>query len=172
MAYAPKQSLKEGFEKFVIKNKEGCWDWKGCCPKNPGYGQFRSNMKIEKAHRASWIIHFGEIPKGMFVCHKCDNKRCSNPEHLFLGSNKDNNLDMIKKKIHPTLGKKGEENHMSKLTEKQVNEIRQELKKRDDISKKEIMKNKLSQKNLAEKFGITQTLISAIKTNKIWKIEA
>ncbi len=50
------QGLKEGFEKFVIR-KEGCWDWSGCCPVNPGYPQFRSNMKLWRAHRASWIIH-------------------------------------------------------------------------------------------------------------------
>lgn len=90
-----KNTLKEGFEKFVIRNSNGCWDWKGCTPKNPGYGQFRSKMKLIRAHRASWILHFGEIPKGLQVLHKCDNKRCSNPEHLYLGTSSDNNKDIL-----------------------------------------------------------------------------
>jgi len=169
MSYGSKQTLEEGYEKFVIRKSDGCWDWSGCCPKNPGYGQFGYNMKRERAHRASWIIHFGEIPLGMFVCHKCDNKRCSNPEHLFLGTCKDNNLDAIEKGIHPTLGKNGSINHMSKLSEDQVQAIRFELDKRKGVSKSDIMKKGLSQKNLAKKFGVSQATISLINTNAIRK---
>lgn len=168
MSGGPKQTLEEGFEKFVIR-KEGCWDWSGCCPKNPGYGEFRYSLKLERAHRASWIIHFGEIPKGIFVCHTCDNKRCSNPEHLFLGTCKENNLDAIEKGLHPTMGKSGSQNHMSKLSEEQVVKIRSELDKRKGISKSEIMKHGLSQKKLAEKFGVSQGTISLINTNSIRK---
>lgn len=158
MAYAPKQTLNEGFEKFVIKNPDGCWDWKGCCPANPGYGQFRHGMRLERSHRASWIIHFGPIPKGMFVCHKCDNKRCSNPEHLFLATCKENNLDAIQKGIHSTMGKKGSENHRAKLTESKVEEIRN------------ILKNKKNTQNkIAKQFGVTQTTISAINLNRLWR---
>jgi len=165
MSYGQKQTLREGYEKFVIKKSEGCWDWSGCCPKNPGYGQFRHGGKLERAHRASWTIHNGLIPEGMFVCHRCNNKRCSNPEHLYLASCKDNNLDAIKDWIHPTMGKSGSKNHMSKLTEDQVEEIRIELSNREGLSKKEIQRNGLSQKKLAEKFGISQALISMINTN-------
>jgi len=156
MSYGSKQTLKEGFEKFVIKNSTGCWDWKGCCPKNPGYGQFRHEMKRERAHRASWILHYGSIPKKMFVCHKCDNKRCSNPEHLFLATCKENNLDAIKKGIHPTMGKKGSENHMAKLSDEDYKKIKQLLSESD-----------LSQKEIADKFNVSQPLICLINRNRL-----
>lgn len=94
---ATKQTIEEGFNKFVVKNEEGCWDWKGC-KANPGYGQFRSNMDIIRAHRASWILHNGDIPKNMQVLHKCDNRVCSNPEHLYLGTSADNNRDILDRK--------------------------------------------------------------------------
>jgi HNH endonuclease len=154
MSYGPKQTLKQGYEKFVIRNSEGCWDWKGCCPKNPGYGQFRSNGKIHKAHRSSWLIHKGEIPKGMFVCHTCDNKRCSNPDHLFLGTCKDNNLDAIKKNILP-FGKIGKENHRCKLSDEDV------------IKVKEMIDQKISQCKISKIFGVSQTLISLINLGKL-----
>lgn len=157
MSHSTAQTIKEGFEKFVIRNKVGCWGWSGCCPKNPGYGQFRSNMKIIRAHRASWIIHYGEIPKGKFVCHKCDNPICSNPDHLFLGTCKDNNYDCIKKGRHPTLGKKGEDNHCAVITAKIAKKIKQLLKETND------------QKKIAKIFNISSYIVSQIKCNKTWR---
>lgn len=161
------KTLREKFEKFVIK-KDGCWDWSGCAS-NPGYGQFRYKGKLIRAHIASWIIHNGSIPKGMCVCHKCDNRRCSNPDHLFIGTQKDNIKDAIKKNRHPTIGKKGSEHHLAKLNEEKVLEIRKELEKRKHMTKSYIMKKDLSQKKLAEKFGVSQTLISCINCEKNWK---
>lgn len=81
----------------VRPRRNGCWEWTGCIHKS-GYGMFGYNRKIHKTHRLAWIFTHGEIPKGegyhgTCVCHKCDNPRCVNPEHLFLGSNHDNMLD-------------------------------------------------------------------------------
>jgi len=152
MAYGPKQTLKEGFEKFVIKTPDACWDWSGCCPENPGYGQFRHEGKRERAHRASWIIHFGEIPNGMFVCHKCDNKRCSNPDHLFLADVKGNNLDCLKKGRHPTMGKKGSENIMAKLSDKEAVKIRNLA-----------VDGSIPQHKIASEYNVSQPLVSLIK---------
>ncbi len=74
----------------------GCWEWLGYLdPK--GYGTFGVNNKVFKAHRYSYLIHFGPIPEKLCVCHHCDNPQCCNPDHLFLGTHNDNMQDMIKK---------------------------------------------------------------------------
>jgi len=150
------QTLKDGFEKFVVRALEGCWGWKGGTP-DPGYGMFRSKMKQFRAHRASWTLHFGEIPKGMCVLHKCDNKICSNPDHLFLGTDADNALDMLKKGYHPTLGKAGEASNLSTLKEFQVREIRKLLSLGNTI------------KDVALLFSVSNNAIGKIKRNISWK---
>ena len=88
--------LRIKFESVVIKTQEGCWSWKNKL--DNGYGSVKTGIKKLRAHRVSWLIYRGEIPKGLFICHSCDNRECTNPEHLFLGTHKINMLDMIKKK--------------------------------------------------------------------------
>ena len=156
MSYGPKQTLEQGYSKFVIKNYDSCWGWSGCCP-TPGYGQFRTNGRLERAHRASWIINFGEIPEGMHVLHKCDNRICSNPDHLFLGTNLDNIKDMVSKNRHPTLNKHGELNHKSKLKYEDIYGIRN------------LISAGLSQLKIARMYNVCQMTICLIANNKIWR---
>lgn len=85
-------SLKERFFKYVNKT-DSCWIWTGS-PNSTGYGNLDIDGKKVKAHRVSWILHKGEIPEGMYICHTCDTPLCVNPEHLFLGTAKSNMQDM------------------------------------------------------------------------------
>ena len=86
-----------------VRKGDGCWEWAGC--RSKGYGKIALGLesglpkgkRVVKAHRVSWLIHFGPIPDGLFVCHRCDNPPCVRPDHLYLGTCADNSRDMIRK---------------------------------------------------------------------------
>lgn len=90
-----KATLQEKFFSKVKKTKAGCWRWKAAL-NTGGYGIMGHAGKLYAAHRLSWFIHKNENPR-LNVLHKCDNPVCVNPDHLFLGTQKDNVLDAIKK---------------------------------------------------------------------------
>lgn len=73
-----------------------CWEWGGSCTKD-GYAQFRLGPRIRKAHQVCWEMFWGPIPEGKWVLHTCDNRRCVNPFHLWLGTRQDNIDDMVAK---------------------------------------------------------------------------
>ncbi len=81
---------------YEVITETGCWLWTGWCG-SQGYGGLMVKNEAVRAHRLSWELHYGPIPKGLYVCHKCDVKSCVNPDHLFLGTHKDNIQDAIKK---------------------------------------------------------------------------
>lgn len=88
-------------ERFFAKTEKGpdCWVWKGSAHVTRGHlrGQISVNGRLTMASRASWILHWGEIPAGMFVLHRCDRPICVNPDHLFLGTQSDNMRDCAAK---------------------------------------------------------------------------
>ncbi len=138
--------LKGHYEKFVIKIENDCWGWNGTT--SHGYANFNHRGKIMKAHRASWIIHNGQIPKSIFVLHKCDVRNCSNPDHLFLGNQTDNMKDMaFKLRTRVTC----------KLKESDVLEI------------KELLKLGVTSVKLAKKYNVSDVAIHNIKHGISWK---
>ena len=123
----PRASLEDRFWKYVVKKGENeCWEWTG--QKLRGYGRISKGRRGENsvsAHRVSWSLHNKqEIPAGMFVMHKCDNPECTNPNHLMIGTAKDNSQDMINKGRKRTVAPLGEENGKALLNEEKVRIIR------------------------------------------------
>ena len=156
-----KTSKYQKFWKYVVKSNDinKCWGWNAslCF----GYGQVNQyeNGKYKKyfAHRLSWEIHNGTIPSGLCILHKCDNPICCNPNHLFLGTKRDNIIDCYSKKRRPINNWcQGEKNPSSKLNEKNIIDIRQLLNKG------------LKQLEIALSFNISQSTVSSIKRNKLW----
>jgi hypothetical protein len=120
--------LRQKFERCVIR-KDGCWGWNG--GKNAhGYGRMHvRGHSIQSAHRASYVLFVGPITPGMNVCHTCDNPECSNPDHLFLGSHRDNMQDCIRKGRFVHVSHNGESNGRAKLTPEIVKMLRLEYRK-------------------------------------------
>lgn len=106
-----------------VRKTKKCWIWTGAKILS-GYGRFGIKNKAYYSHRISWSLVNGTIPKGFQILHKCDNPSCVNPNHLFIGTQKDNMLDMMKKGRKAKIKLTGEINPKAVLTEKQVKEIR------------------------------------------------
>lgn len=132
-----------------------CWEYTGYVDKY-GYGHFRFESKRWLTHRASWYENFGDIPKDMYVLHKCDNPPCCNPKHLFLGTALDNTKDMISKG-RMNVGKR-ERHRSAKLTEAIVLQIRAEY-----------ATCNTSYGKLALKYNLSRSNIAAIITYRTWK---
>lgn len=148
-----KKPLEQRFWKHVIKkNNDECWLWSASTNEPNGYGVINDgNGKMISTHRYSWIIHNGEIPNGMAVCHKCDVRTCVNPSHLFVGTQGDNIRDRNQKGRGNHM--RGETHYKARLTE-------------DDI---EFIRNSSDlQRNLAKRFGVSRSNIAMIQSGRSW----
>lgn len=154
---AYEKELQERLKNNVKKiTKNGCWLWGRACDTN-GYGRMSMYGELAAAHRVSYLVFIGNIPRGMYVCHKCDVRNCINPDHLFIGTAKENTLDCLNKGRSGAVSN-GERHFNSKLTEKSVIEILElcSLKK-------------LNQHEIAALYNVNHATISAIHTGAKWK---
>jgi hypothetical protein len=137
-------------ERSMPEPNSGCWLWLGSMFNN-GYGRIKSGGHTYAAHRLSFSTTNGPIPVGMCVCHKCDNRACVNPDHLFLGTKAENNADMVAKGRQAR--NKGLRAGGVKLTNESVLAIRADTRTRAVI---------------AAEYGVSPTAISMIRSRKCW----
>ena len=146
---------EERFNAYVQKGPgpKACWEWTGG-KMTTGYGMFHPMPKQSiLAHRYSYEQHRGPIPAGQFVLHHCDNRSCVNPRHLFCGTQQANVDDMINKGRDLKRGMVGAENHRAKITEADVRKIRA---------------SPTTAKILAKRYGVSVSLIYAVKQHRLW----
>lgn len=134
-----------------------CWEWQGWRNTSPGseYGRMsdkRRSTGNNGAHRISYEIHLGPVPNGLQVLHRCDNPPCVNPRHLTVGTQKDNVQQMLARSRHVAL--LGERNGRAKLTAEQVLEIRQ---------------HKGGLKHFRTRFGVSESIVTQIRSGKVWR---
>lgn len=148
----PITPLKDRFEEKV-QRQPGCWIWQGNVDKD-GYGLIREGGSAgsRRAHRVAYELFYGVSPKGRVVMHTCDNRICVNPSHLRLGTIKDNNDDRIAKG-RSARGEQG----TAKLKEKDVWAIRGC-----------VAQGELTYEAIAAQFGVTPSLVCAIKRGRVW----
>lgn len=148
-----KSTTSDRFWSHVDKSPD-CWRWSGCI-RPDGYASMRLGRGTALAHRVSWTLHFGAIPQGMCVLHRCDVRNCVRPEHLFLGTYGDNNIDCNSKGRRNQA--RGERAPRARLVAGQIVGIRARAAAGEDLGE------------LAREFGVARAAIRYIVTGKSWK---
>jgi hypothetical protein len=147
-----------------VEKTESCWLWTAYRGVS-GYGAFGFNGKVCRAHRVSYMLFVGEIPDGMCVCHRCDNRACVNPAHLFLGTHEENMVDAKRKGRITTSAAiaasrfhrpRGTAHHAAKLTEEDV------------VSLRKMRREGWSIPRLAKRFGVSFATVQSAASGKLW----
>ena len=141
------------WSKVNLGSYKECWDWNASL-QTAGYGQISIDGTQRSAHRISYLITYGTIPKGLCVLHRCDNKKCVNPQHLFLGTHKDNAIDAARK---GRLSNRGETHPSARLTSADVLAIRSLWRS-----------GKVTQKQIADQFRVTEDHVGDIVRRRYW----
>lgn len=143
--------MRDAIQRFEAKfeKSEGCWNWTAALG-GRGYGHFWFEGRPRPASQVSHILYIGKIPDGLFVLHRCDNRKCVRPDHLFLGTNRENMDDMVAKNRQA----KGESLGTAKLTEPEARAIRNDPR---------------SQRAIGRDYGVSHTVVGQIKSGAIWR---
>lgn len=145
----------ESFWSRVLKldGVDACWEWQGGLVF--GYGNVSFGNRTFRAHRIAWVLTHGKIPRGLVVCHRCDNRKCVRPSHLFVGTQLDNIRDRDAKGRRSDV-RRGEASNLAKLTELEVGLIRWRALCGE------------TQASIGRDFGIGQDHVSRIASGRIW----
>jgi hypothetical protein len=148
-------TVAERFERqWMPEPNSGCHLWLGAVA-DTGYGKIIAlGQPKASAHRVSYILHYGQIPADKWVLHRCDVRLCVNPHHLFLGTAADNSADMLGKGRHRTNPNRGTANHLAKL---------------DDDAVRNIRTSPDTTAALARRFGMTYRAIMLVRTYQTWR---
>jgi len=147
----PKPVMERLWSKVNIKGLDDCWEWQETGRDGYGYGKILFRGKTDRASRVVWISVNGEIPKDLFILHRCDNRPCCNPNHLFLGTNMDNVIDMMQKGRNP----QGDTHYKKKLLKEEVIEVRE-------------LAKQMKYKEISAIYGIGIKQVCAIVTHRAW----
>lgn len=157
----PKTVEERFWPKVKVSGPDDCWEWQANLIKG-GYGRISRGPKGEYlAHRVSWILRNGDIPDGLLVLHSCDNPKCVNPKHLFLGTHQDNFDDMVSKGRWPGQPNwasylKGENRPNAKLSDSKVKKIYR------------LRSKGWSQQRIADHLGVSQSCVSHVLNGRSW----
>jgi hypothetical protein len=165
------KTIEQKLNERLVENSNGCVEWTG---HKMRYGYVRINGKIQKTHRLAWELKNGEITDGLFVLHKCDNPACCNVDHLFLGTQKDNMQDALKKgrlkfpHCPPEKKARGTRNgmwiHRHKFTGSDNNNAKLNDGQRDELC--ELKRTGITAKELSEKFNISESQVLRIARSR------
>lgn len=147
-------TVAQRLEQYIFYSPDGCWYWTGAYFCSDKRGRLQVDGKSRIAYRLTYALMFGPIPEGKFLCHTCDNPKCVNPHHLFVGTAMDNSQDM-KRKGRTRNMPKGVKHPGAKLNDEKVLEIRS-------------LKG-LTHGEIAEMYSVSGSLISMIRNRNIWK---
>ena len=150
-----KAAAPQFLARLADPDERGCREWTGARDRE-GYGRLQIGLVQMKAHRVAYIIAHGVDPAGLYVCHACDNPACCATDHLWLGTNSENQIDAVVKGRRPIPRHKGENNPRAKLTEQQAHEV--------------IALIASGRKNIeiATAYGVGHATVSAIRMGKSW----
>lgn len=155
-------TLEERFWSKVSKAEgDGCWEWTAVTNPETGYGVFSIHDAPYSAHRVSWEMHSGPIPRGVgahgtCVLHRCDNRKCVRPSHLFLGTQAENLADMDAKGRRKTVASLGEAQGNAKLTDEKVREIRRRAAAGE------------RHRDIAGDVGVNRSTVSSVAGRRSW----